>query len=212
MKETPVAERPGCGCVSLLALALAGLAALALVYGLLRAAGAFLITGDRLKAADAVAVLGGGDQQRVVQAVRLVQQQYGKWLIVTEVGEVKPGQGPGSRSVQAQAEEAGLSPFVILVTPGISTSTYDEAYAVMELMRTSGFQSVLVVTDPYHTYRTGRIFRDVFRGSGLAVRVYPVQGHWYRSDTWYLSAEGWATTLREYVKLAGYLLGYHQDR
>ena len=205
MSQTIPARRRAC--VTLPGLLITLLAACVLVYLGLRAAGAYLITGDRLKAADAVVVLGGGDEQRVQQAARLVLEAYGRWLIITEPGEVKPGQGPGSLSVHGLAVEAGLSPFAILITPEISRSTYDEALAVRALMERQGFQSVLVVTDPYHTQRTGLIFREVFRGSGLSVRVYPVQNHWYRSSDWFLSSAGWETTVREYVKLMGFLLG-----
>ena len=202
MTDRPPTSR-SCACAALPGLLIL-IIGLALLYGGLRAAGAYLITGDRLKAADVVVVLGGGDAQRVQQAARLVLDQYGRWLVITEPGEVKAGQGPASQTVHGQAVEAGLSPFVILITPQISRSTYDEAHAVLALMEEKGFQSALVVTDPYHTQRTRLIFRDVFRVSGLSVRVYPVQNHWYRSRDWFLSGEGWGATLREYAKLLGY--------
>lgn len=200
------APNRSCGC--LLGLPIVLILVLGLVYLGLRGAGAFLITGDPLKKVDAVVVLGGGDEARVDQAVRLVLDEYGKWLIITEPGEVKPGQGPGSRAVQSLAVEEGLSPFAILITPEISTSTYEEARAVLALMEEKGFQSVLVVTDPYHTQRTRLIFRAVFDETGRSVRVYPVQNHWYRSNTWFLSADGWGHTVREFIKLVGYLLGF----
>ena len=73
------------------------LVVLSLGYLALRGAGAFLITGDRLEPGDAVAVLGGGGEDRVVEAVRLVQEGYGRWLVITEPGEMAQGQGPGSQ-------------------------------------------------------------------------------------------------------------------
>lgn len=69
------------------------------------------------------------------------------------------------------------------------------------------YQSVIVVTEPYHTQRARMIFRDVFRGSGKVVCVHPVLSHWYRSGTWFLSLDGWQLTINEYVKMAGYLTG-----
>ena len=82
----------------------------------------------------------------------------------------------------------------------------DEAEAVLRLMRRHDYKTVIVVTDPFHTYRARLIFRDAFRGSGLTVRVHPVTDLWYRSNTWFLSAAGWANTAREYIKLVGYLI------
>ncbi len=178
-----------------------------LLYLVLRAIGAFLITGDSLKKGDAVVALGGGGEWRVVEAVRLVQEGYGRWLVITEPGELAPGDGLGSRFFQQTAVEEGLSPYAILLTEGVQDSTYDEARAVLQLMEKHNLQTVIVVTDPFHTQRTRMIFREVFDESGRSVRVRPVPDHWYRSGTWFLSAEGWGNTLREYVKMIGYILG-----
>jgi uncharacterized SAM-binding protein YcdF (DUF218 family) len=78
-------------------------------------------------------------------------------------------------------------------------------------MNDQGFNSMIVVTDPYHSFRTRLIFREVFRGSGKSIRVRPSSGHWYRSTTWWLSAQGWEATLTEYIKLAGFLVGFRGD-
>ncbi len=195
----------GCGCGPRACL-LALLVGLACLYLALRGAGALLITGDPLKKADAVVALGGGGEWRVVEAVRLIQADYGKALILTEPGETAPGEGMGSRFFQGVAVENGLSPYVIMITEGVQRSTQDEAHAVLALMRKHQLKNVIVVTDPFHTQRARLIFRDAFRGSGLTVRVHPVPNHWYRSDTWFLSGEGWMVTLLEYFKLAGYIV------
>lgn len=181
---------------------------LLVVFGYLglRAAGAFLITGDPLRKADAVVVLGGGDVTRVHQGVRLVVAGYAGSLILTEPGELEPGAGPASRILRSEAIASGLTPSAILITPKVSSSTAEEALAVRELMAEKGFHSVIVVTEPYHTKRTRLIFQRAFASSDLSVWVYPVQNHWYRSGTWFLHAEGWGHTVREYVKLGELLL------
>jgi uncharacterized SAM-binding protein YcdF (DUF218 family) len=183
---------------------LAALALLALAYLLLRGAGAFLIVSDPLKQADAVVPLGGGSAERVTEAVQIIQQYPRALLILTEPGEVKPGEGSGSTFYRQVAVESGLSPHSILITEGIQSSTRDEAAAVLRLMQAHGMKTVIVVTEPYHTRRARMIFRDAFKGSGLVVRLHPVSNHWYRPDTWFLSAEGWRMTLNEYIRLAGY--------
>ncbi len=185
---------------------LAALVFLSLVYLGLRGIGAFLITGDQLKKADIVVPLGGGGEWRVQEAVRLINERYATGLVLTEPGEIEPGQGPGSEHFRMAAIDSGLSPHAIEVTQGVQASTRDEAEAVLRLMKQHNYQSAIVVTDPFHTQRARLIFRDAFRGSGLTVRVHPVTNHWYRSDTWFLSADGWANTAREYIKLLGYLI------
>jgi uncharacterized SAM-binding protein YcdF (DUF218 family) len=190
---------------------LALLVTLALGYLFLRGLGAFLITGDRLKPADAVVALGGGGEQRVAEAVRLIVERYGAWLILTEPGEIVAGEGPGSRYFRAAAVEKGLSPYAILVTDGIQHSTHDEALAVLRLMEQHQMQSIIVVTDPFHTQRTRMIFRSVFQGSGRTVRIHPVPDSWYRSGTWFLHKEGWRQTVQEYLKMAGFMLGVYRS-
>jgi uncharacterized SAM-binding protein YcdF (DUF218 family) len=183
------------------------LLAAGLCYLVLRGLGAFLITGDALERGDAVVPLGGGGEDRVVEAVRLVQERYGLWLIVTEPGEMVDGQGPGSKIFRGVAILEGISPDVILITEKEAQNTYQEAEAVLQTMQKHQLKSVIVVTDPFHTQRTRIIFRSVFAGSGLTMRVHPVPSHWYRSGTWFLSREGWENTAREYVKLVGFLTG-----
>lgn len=191
---------------------LVGLALLGLGYLLLRVLGAFLITGDPLKQPDAVTPLGGGSAGRVTEAVALLKQYPHAYLILTEPGEVKPGDGSGSAYYRQIAIESGLSEHAILITEGIQRSTRDEAGAVLALMQAQHMQTVIVVTEPYHTQRARMIFRDVFKGSGLVVRVHPVPDHWYRSDTWFLSAEGWRMTFNEYIKIASYWLGISRSK
>ncbi len=183
------------------------LVAAVLGYLALRAAGSFLIAGDQLKKADLVVALGGGGEWRVVEAVRLIEDRYATNLVLTEPGETGPGEEMGSRFFRTVAIENGLSPYAIMITEGVQRSTKDEAQAVRALMEKHKYQSVIVVTDPFHTMRTRLIFRETFRGSGLTVRVHPVPDHWYQSSTWFLSVDGWANTIREYVKLLGYILG-----
>lgn len=196
-------QRPRYNTLTCLLVIVVGLVGL---YIVLRGVGAFLITGDWLKKSDVVVALGGGEEYRVEEAVRLINEGYGLWLLLTEPGEVKPGQGMGSGFFRSAAMENGLSPHAILVTDGIQRNTSDEARAVLAMMQKHHFQSVIVVTDPYHTMRTRLIFRSVFKNSGLTVRVHPVPDHWYRSGTWFFYPLGWEQTIRESVKVAGFYL------
>lgn len=188
-----------------------GLAILVMGYLGLRGLGALLIAGDALKPADAVVPLGGGSTGRVTEAVRLVNLYPRAVLILTEPGEVKAGEGPGSAFYRQTAIDSGLSPFAILTTEGVQSSTRGEAAAILRLMQARNMQTVIVVTEPYHTQRARIIFRDAFKGSGLEVRVHPVPDHWYRPDSWFLSVDGWSMTLNEFIKIAAYRLGIHRS-
>jgi uncharacterized SAM-binding protein YcdF (DUF218 family) len=132
------------------------------------------------------------------------------WLVLTEPGQEATAAAPASLAYRAVALQNGLPSWQILVTSKTADSTYEEARAIRQLMEQQGLHSVIVVTDPFHTERTRLIFRGEFAGSGIRVRVHPIPGHWYRSGTWFLSRAGWGQTIREYVKMVGYLLGVYK--
>mgnify|MGYP001042485633 CR=1 FL=1 len=96
----------------------------------------------------------------------------------------------------------------------IAETTYDEARFALSLLAERGRDTLLVVTDPYHTRRARLIFRRVFAGSGIRVRLRPVpleqsgSGR-YDPDRWWHTPTGLRQTWSEYVKLLLLWLGYH---
>lgn len=189
----------------------AGLALLAtaiLIYFILSAMGGVLIIADPLKAADAVVVLSGGKGERMEEAARLYRDKYANFLVLTETGTSLPEiTGSYVNFLKNEAITMGVAMGSILITEEHATSTFEEAQAVRRLMEQHQLRTCIVVTDPYHTFRTRLIFREVFAGSELKVRVRPVRDHWYKSATWWLSPEGREATFIEYAKLVYYYLG-----
>lgn len=189
-------------------LALLMLAAFVLEF-ILTAIGGILIIADPLKKADAVVVLSGGsDLSRMQEAARLYKDKYADMFILTETGqELRNFNESATFYFQLQAMDMGVPSGAILITEQHASSTYEEAKAVRKLLEQRQFKSCIVVTDPFHTFRTRLIFREVFQDSGITVRVRPVRGHWYRSTTWWTTAEGREATIQEYIKIFGYFLG-----
>lgn len=180
--------------------------ALVVGYGLLWGIGAILITSDPLRPVEALVLLSGGDKMRVEEVVRTYRAVGAEVVLLTKA--------EGSRAENWNADELvskGIPGEAIHFTRGRASSTYEEAHYTFEVLEQLGVKSVLVITDPYHTLRTRWIFRSVYRGSGIEVRVRAVQGHWYRSSTWMFSWRGWETTLSEVIKLIGYWLGVRGD-
>ena len=200
----------GClGCMTK-GVAVLGFLAVAIIafFGALWAIGGILIISDPLEEVDAIVLLSGGDRLRWDEAVRLYQKQTANRIILTET-DAKIG-GSATRYsllVRNNISAMGVPMDHIQITREIATSTYEEAHSVLDWMQAMGYQSCVVVTDPYHTFRTRLIFHDVFRGSDIEVRIRSVQGHWYQSADWMFSRQGWETTLLELGKLAGYLAG-----
>jgi uncharacterized SAM-binding protein YcdF (DUF218 family) len=199
------------GCTSLIVIA--ALIGLVGIYFLLRWMGSYLIVADPLHKADAIVVL-SGDMGRIDETARLYKDQLAEWLIITETGQPSDNGEEETTSTKAKRLDAlkeGIPEEAILTTAVESSSTLDEAHAVLSLMQEKMWTSCIVVTDPYHSRRTRKIFNDVFKGSGIQVMLRPVNNYWYRSSTWFYTAQGWETTIREYIKYFAYLMGVRGD-
>jgi uncharacterized SAM-binding protein YcdF (DUF218 family) len=193
----------GCALVGLALLVLIGIPA---AYLLLRIAGQYLIVSDPLQKVNAVVVLSGGSSERLTQAAELVLAKKAEFLIITDTGQKTADGKLLSDSVRMDAVLAGVSTHQILLTERVVDSTYEEAKATRTMMSIHHLSSCIVVTDSFHTRRTQIIFRDVFKGTGNTVLIYPTQDAWYKSGNWFLSLAGWSNTVREYAKLIYYVI------
>ncbi|MCC6146179.1 MAG: YdcF family protein [Anaerolineaceae bacterium] len=202
-------QRGAGGCA---ALALIGLPLfLGLLYLFLRGLGAFLIVADPLERSHAVIVLSGGGNPRLEEAGRLYKEGFADKLILTETGNKVAGYNQDYSFYETlKILNMDIPPTAVFVTEKHAQNTYAEAVAVLDLMKNNNFRSGIVVTDPYHTRRARMIFRDIFAGSGISIRIWPASNHWYRSTSWFLQPKGWYATLSEYGGLAVYLLGLYR--
>ena len=193
------------GCTGLALIAAAGLV---LLYFGLVGLGSYLIVSDRLVQANTLVVLSGDTGGRMVETAALYKKQYAESVILTETGQPSDNgeiETPSTQAKRLDALHEGIDEGSILITPVQSSSTLDEAKAVLNLMQAKNMTSCIVVTDPFHSRRTRKIFGDVFHGSGITVMVHPVSNDWYHANTWFLSWQGWTTTIREYAKYILYL-------
>lgn len=212
VQEVHQPDREARSCLSLLGIGVLIPLGFIIAYFILWAAGAFLVIADPQKKVDAAVALSGGELDRVREAARLYTEQTARWVILTETGEEVPELGEQYFILRKnEALKSGVPGDAILVTDHTVTSTLDEAQAVRELLQKTGLSSCIVITDPFHSFRTRLIFRDEFDETGLTVRVRPVRDHWYRSRTWMFSRAGWEATVLEYAKLFGYFLGVKDD-
>jgi uncharacterized SAM-binding protein YcdF (DUF218 family) len=175
----------------------------------LAALGRWLVVEDPLVAADAIVVMGGGGPDRVAGGVALFEAGYAPWFVVTNM----PLNTPGIREdyaelMRREAQWQGVPPERILRAPGTVRTTYEEARAVGTLCAERGWQSLLVVSDRFHTRRTRRAFGDVLAGSGIRVIVRASTYSWWWPDDWWRSMDGLGVTWTEYVKWILYALGY----
>ena len=133
---------------------------------LLVGAGSVLVVANPFEKADAAVILSGGELERVDTAAILYHNQSVNNVILTETGNtVRNLNATYTKLLKEQLRLQKVPDNAVLVTDGISTSTYAEANAVKDLLYKVNLTSVIVVTDPYHTFRTRMVFREVFSGS-----------------------------------------------
>ena len=212
MNQTAGSTKPAKGCRGLSLFLLVPVLLIVVVLAgefILTAAGGILIIADPLRESDAIAVLsGGGDMSRVEEGSRLFMEKMGEWLVLTEI---TPREGDKVTETTTLFKQIAIGEGVpnssILVTSQAAFSTRQEAVEILNLAQKRGFQSLIIVTDPFHTFRTRLIYRSVFRDSGIDLYVRPVRNHWYRSTTWWATSQGRQATLSEYIKIIAYFSG-----
>ena len=162
----------------LLALALvcvAGASALSLLYGQVERAG----TVDETRPADAAIVLGAAVERggrpspslrvRTQHAIDLYRSGRVKTLFLTGgLGRNAPSEAEAMRRL---ALAAGV-PDIALVLDETATSTQESIAAAAREARTRKWDTVLVVTEPFHTLRARHMARD----AGLDAYASPAPG------------------------------------
>lgn len=192
-------KQPGSGC-SYLALTLVGVVVIPmLLYLILAAVGAFLIVADPLDRVDAVVVLSGGEGERLALALEMHQSGFAPNLVITDTDRA------ANARLRSEAIEGGFPRSSVYITDLPVESTYDEALAVRDLALIEGWDALMIVTDPYHSFRTRTIFRRELLSNGINVLVRPIEGHWFQAPTWFFRTEGWRVVLLEFAKLINYL-------
>lgn len=175
-----------------------------ILYGALRAMGAYLIVASKVDTANAIVVLSGGDETRLAEALRLYNQNYARMIILTETGQkLQETNQLYSFDMRVVLLSNGVPSGNILITNKKVSSTRDEALAVKTLMQNQQMTSAIIVTDPYHTRRAFGIFQEIFKGTGIKLMIQPATQSWYNSRNWFLKPEGWKYTILEYLKLIG---------
>lgn len=175
-----------------------------LVFGylLLVGVGAVLIVADPVEPVDAVVVLSGdAEGDRLALAVQMHAQGLAPHLVITSTERA------ANLRLKGDAIDAGFPESAIIITEQKVASTADEARAVRALAQDRGWDTLMVVTDPYHSFRARFIFRQELGGAGITVYVRPIVGHWFRSPSWFLHPEGWIYVFLEVTKFSAYLLG-----
>lgn len=163
---------------------------------------------DQAVPADAIVVLGAAQYDgrpspvlaaRLDHVVSLYGQDLANYIVVTG------GNRPGDRFTEASASARYLSahgvPGNIVERETTGASSYQSLAATARFLREQDIETVLLVSDPYHSYRIRAIARDV----GLDAHVSPTPTSPY---SWWSQTR---SLVRETAAVAaGRLVGYRR--
>ena len=192
-------NRTKSGCLWLILLALALLVVLSPLV--LRGIGRLLTSADTLENADMAVALSGDTGDRVSEAALLMRDSYVDGIIITYTNE------EACDALFNEAVKKEISGGKIYTTYATVSNTVDEAKAVRDLTDERTWDSLIVITDPFHALRTRIIFRDIFQDTGVKIQVRTVADHWYQANTWWKTTEGVNLTIQEYLKIFLYYFG-----
>jgi len=170
------------------------------MYLCLITVGGLLIVADPIENVDAVVVLSGGTGDRLALAIEMLENGFTENLVITDTNLA------ANDRLKVDALKGGFRRESIFITDMPVESTYEEALAVGDFALIQGWDRLMIVTDPYHSFRTRFIFHRELQEDDIEVFVRPVAGHWFRSATWFYRREGWQFVFLEIAKFFNYLL------
>ncbi len=184
------------------------------IFLILLFAGIYFINADVIlrvsdppRPADAILVLGGGSEYRVLKAIELFESGYADTVIFSGGLARMPGGALESSAIGAQrlAVKYGL-PDSCTVIADSSTSTIDEAERLVPFFRGKNWQTVILVTTHTHSRRAKNTFEKF--GKGFEFIFVPCDHPEYDLKTWWQSEKGLMAVFSETVKMPYYWLRY----
>ncbi|MGC9359632.1 MAG: YdcF family protein [Anaerolineae bacterium] len=134
--------------------------------------------------ADAILVLGGGDGSRLRLGAELYQQGYAPMVLTSGKEPSLPGFDTPFAELAADYLTSLGVPRDRIVPLSTTTSTYEDAIAARNLCQERGWQTLLVITDAYHSRRASLTFARVFADSGTRTVFVASYPEWYDTDDW----------------------------
>lgn len=200
--------------------ALLVIAALVLVGGgvawfareaLLRTAASWWIVSDRIEASDAVAVFGGGLEDRPFAAAAYYKEGLVKRILVSNVG-ISPAErlGVEMSHVAANREvllKLGVPESAIEVFGANLANTHDEVVALHQWALSAGARSIIVPTEIFSARRLYWVLHRVF-GHDAVVRVAALDPLGYDRTNWWRDEQGVIGFQNEVIKYFYYRAKY----
>ena len=130
-------------------------------------AGSFLVV-DAPLPSDVILVLAGEADRRPERALQLLEQGYGRRIVLDVPANIKIYEFTQTQLAQKYIQDLP-QPALVSVCPIDGLSTRDESKEAQRCIAREGGKNVLIVTSDFHTRRALSVFRREIPGYGYSV-------------------------------------------
>ena len=174
-----------------------------------------LVVRHDLEYCDIIFVPSGMMVTRLPFGVDLLKKGYGDRIVLTR--ESAPEYMKASRrrygfmdseaAARRILEVENVDPGMVRILPE-SNSSFTDCRLLLEYWRAEPFESVMIVTDPYHARRFDFIMRKVFEGAPVKIVSYPTFPGLQLKEIYLEKNDYYVGVLTEYVKNLAYWWKY----
>lgn len=142
----------------------------------------YLSPQDKLEKTDSIVVISGGDtDQRIKEGVKLYQENYAQKIIFS--GAAAEGEVSNASAMRTIAISKGIPAKDILIEEQ-SRTTDENALDSAKIIHDQGFQSIILVTSPYHQRRAYEAFRKSLGKDFKIINHSALDKEWRKADWW----------------------------
>ena len=153
-----------------------------------------------------IVILSGSSLTRIPKALELYEKGYGDRLLLTTERRYPFLTYKQSAEKIAQALNIQVEFEMVPSLKGGATSTFDEAYDLLQFCEKENLKHLIIVTDSFHTRRALYDFRKVFQGSNINVEASAALNEVFSEEDWWRSDRGISNYILEPIKFAVYML------
>ena len=162
--------------------------------------------------AEYIMVLPGHSETRPFVAAAWVRLGLADQVLLPRTrssNDIEDGIVPPTHEVEAAVMACrGLREEQVVILPGESASTFDDAQALAAFLATRPEASVAIVTSGFHTRRARWTFRQRIPEFMGRIQFVSAPNPSYRTNRWWRTPQGLDTVCSEYLKLLFYWCKY----
>ena len=160
--------------------------------------GWYLSPQDPIEKADAIVTVSGGDNNaRINKTVELYKEGWAPVIIYS--GAAAEGEVSNAEAMRNISVKMGVPKSAIILEEK-SVDTSENAKFTSAIIKEKGFESIILVTSPYHQRRTMELFKDELGEDFKIINRSAVDEDW-RKKGWWEDEEGRFLTIGELGKI-----------